>query len=90
MIELRYTNRLRGRERVGIDFPVRVRIVSRTSKAVLVVPLRKRRHGCYVPRLWIPLASIHEPIHVDVDLVTLTIPMWIWERNSRPEPESQG
>ncbi len=86
MITLRHTNRLRGRQRVDIEFPTRVRIVSRTPKAVLAEPLRTHRHGCYVPRLWIPRSVFPEPIHFNQSIVTLTIPMWLWEKNARPEP----
>lgn len=86
MIELRGTNRVTFRKRIGIEFPVRVRIVKRTSKAILAIPLRKRRHGAYVPRLWIPLWCFPGP--VDEDVVTATMPMWLWEENARPEPSA--
>ena len=86
MIELRGTNRVTFRKRIGIEFPVRVRIAKRTSKAILAIPLRKRRHGAYVPKLWIPRSMLSEPLHEDVDVVTVTMPMWLWERNAKPEP----
>ena len=86
MIELRRTNKLSFRKRIGIEFPVRVRIVKRTSKAILAIPLRKRRHGCYVPELWIPRSMLSEPLHDDQDVTWVEMPMWLWEENTRPEP----
>lgn len=87
LIELRGTDPARARQRVGIEFPVRIRIISRTPKAVLAELLRKRRHGCYVPKLWIPRSAVPEVIANDVNIVIVTIPSWLWEKNARPDPE---
>lgn len=89
MITLRHTNRVDFmRQRVGIEFPVRVKIVSRTPKAILAKPLRRHRHGCYVPELWIPRSMLSEPLHDGRDVIRVVMPLWLWEKNARPEPVS--
>ena len=88
MIQLRHTDR-KARERVDIEFPIRVRVISRTPKAVLAEPLRKHHHGCYVPRLWIPRTTVPETVPDQEDIVTVTVPMWLWEKNARPEPPQE-